>query len=136
MNVEIFINCDGDIIEPEIQISGSWSSLSKFGAFLEQLNSTSSVNLPVFKNEFYPQAIKRLAVNFETSGNGLLTVGIDGQVLNVAGNAVAIKKLACSLINFFDEDTEVEEHFQLDYYEGNDLLNETSCTLIFLCDRL
>ena len=41
------------------------------------------------------------------------------QTLNVAGNTVAINKLSESLANFFDEDSEIKEYFQLDYYKGS-----------------
>jgi hypothetical protein len=135
MNTNIFINFDGDISEPEIQISGTWYSLSEFGCYLNQLDSSQNITLPVSQNEFYPEVIKHLNVCLEKDGNGLLTVTMHDQTLNVAGNTVAINKLAESLTNFFDEDSEIQEHFQLDYYEGNDVLNETSCTLIFICDR-
>ena len=40
---------------------------------------------------------------------GLLTVTMHDQTLNVAGNTVAINKLAESLTNFFDEDSEIQD---------------------------
>lgn len=135
MNANIFINYEGDISKPEIQISGSWSSLSEFGCSLNQLDSSQNINLNVSQNKFYPEVISSLNICLEKDGNGLLTVTMHDQTLNVAGNTVAINKLAESLTNFFDEDSEIQEHFQLDYYEGNHVLNETNCILIFMCDR-
>ena len=134
MNANIFIHFDGDVSKPEIQISGSWSALSEFGYFLNQLNCSQSINLKILQNEFYSRSIKYLDICFENNGNGLLTVTLHDQTLNIAGNYVAINKLADSLIDFFDEDSEIQDHFHLDFYEGNNILNETDCTLIFICD--
>lgn len=64
------------------------------------------------------------------------TVRFDDVIpINIDDTKASLNKLADSLINFFDDDSNVGEHFQLDYYEGNEVLNETNCHLIFICDR-
>jgi hypothetical protein len=43
--------------------------------------------------------------------------------------------LADSLINVSDDEAEIRDHFHLHYYEGSNVLNETNCSLIFICDH-
>jgi hypothetical protein len=135
MMPQIYIACDGDWNEPEIQISGSVEALIDVGEILNKAEEYVKYDIPVQNNEYYPANIKALIVEPSESGGGRLNVTIDESGFSLVGTTVALNKLGDSLINFFDVDTSIGEHFQLDYYEGNEVLNKTKCHLIFMCDR-
>src|SRR5690606_41937233 len=88
--------------------------------------------LPIADSEFFPVAIGQLIMDPGNFGGARLSVDLTKDRLRFAGDRVAMNKLGDSLINFFNEEAEVGDHFQLDYFEGNDILNETPCTLIFI----
>lgn len=105
------------------------------GVFLNSVTDPTTLEVPALENEFYPVSVKTIIIEPVQSEDDRLTVTIDECNLNLTGTKVALNKLGDSLTNFFDDNSSIEEHFQLDYYEGNEVLNETSCHLIFICDR-
>lgn len=135
MMAQIYVTCDGDWDEPEVQISGSAEALASFGMLLNGVTDLITLEISSLKNEFYPVSVNALIVEPGQSGHDRLTVTIDETSFKLIGTVCAFNKLGDSLVNFFDDNTIVGEHFQLDYYEGNDVLNETNCHLIFICDR-
>lgn len=132
---QIYITCDGDRENPEVQISGSSTALVSFGSLLNSIAIPIHLDIPDLKNEFYPVSVNILNIEPEETGNNRLTVTFDKTNFKLRGTSNAFEKLGDSLINFFDEYSNIGKHFQLDYYEGNEVLNETNCHLIFLCDR-
>lgn len=135
MMAQIHVACDGDWGEPEVQTSGSAKALADFGVFLNSVTEPTTLEVPVLESEFYPVSVQTIIIEPVPSGGDRLTVTIDELNFNLTGTKVALNKLGDSLINFFDDDSGIGEHFQLDYYEGNEVLNETNCHLIFICDR-
>ena len=135
MTDQIHITCDGDWENPEVQISGSSRALASFGVLLNGVVTPIHLKIPDLENKFYPVSVNVLNIEPEESGTDRFTVTIDQTNFKLRGTNNAFEKLGDSLINFFDESSNVGEHFQLDYYEGNEVLNETNCHLIFLCDR-
>lgn len=135
MLTEININCDGNWDKPEVQLSGSADTLTNFGRFLNQVEETQYIATHALKNEFYTVALQNLVIEPTTVGNDRLTVEINDSSLKLSGTRLAFNKLADSLINFFDDDSEIGDHFHLDYYEGNQVLNETNCHLVFIRDQ-
>ena len=132
---DIYVLCDGDWEDPEVQIYGSSKALSDFGLLLNKTKDSFTIETNNLKNDFYPVCINKISVQPVQTGNDKLAVSIDKISLNISGTKEAFQKLSQSLINFFDNDTEIGEHFHLDYYEGNEILNKTNCNLIFTCDR-
>ena len=132
---QIYVACDGDWKEPEVQISGSTKALASFGVMLNGVAGSLTLDVPVLENEYYPVSVNVLNIELDELGNDRLTITIDDTNFNLRGTNKAFNKLGYSLVNFFDDDSNVGEHFQLDYYEGNEVLNETNCHLIFICDR-
>ena len=135
MTLRINVACDGDWEEPEVLFSGSVDALVDFGLALNSATELNKYDLSLHNNEYYPASIKTLILEPSKSGNDRITVFIEEGYLRIVGSSVALNKLGDSLLNFFDDNTSVGEHFQLDYYEGNKVLNETKCLLIFMCDR-
>ena len=131
---KIYVACDGDWEEPEVQFSGSVKALSDFGKLLNKAEGHSKWTVPVKKNEYYPVNIESLSVGCLDSENDRITVAVNEDILSLEGTPVALNKLGDSLVNFFDTETLVGEYFQLDYYDGNQVLNETKCHLIFIRD--
>ena len=132
---KIYAAHDGDSEFPEIQISGAAASLIEFGVVLSNVESNLVLEIKNSGNKFFPVAINRININLFNNGNDRLTVSLDKDLLTIGGSNVAFKMLGDSLLNFFNVDVSVGEHFQLDYYEENQVLNETNCNLIFICDR-
>jgi len=135
MMTQIHVTCDGDWDEPEVQISGSAKALVSFGMLLNRVTGPITLEVPALENEFYPLSVNVLNIELEEAGDDRLTVTIDETKFDLRGNNKAFNKLGDSLVNFFDDTSIKGEHFQLDYYEGNEVLNETNCHLIFICDR-
>lgn len=135
MMAQIYIMCDGDWAEPEVQVSGSAKALANLGKLLNSIVDPVDLKVPHLENEFYPVSVNVLNIYLDDSGNDRLTVTIDEARFTMRGTTLAFNKLGDSLLNFFDDGSSVGDHFQLDYYEGNEVLNETNCHLIFICDR-
>lgn len=135
MVVQLYVACDGDWEEPEVQTSGSSKALAEFGALLNDIAEPITLVVPALESELYPVSVKKITIEPDQSRGDRITVTIDENNFALTGTKVALSKLADSLINFFDDDSSIGEHFQLDYYEGNEVLNETTSHLIFVCDR-
>ncbi|WP_419903989.1 Imm32 family immunity protein [Kiloniella sp.] len=132
---KIHVVCDGDWERPEVQISGSSMALSQLGILLSGINSHRRFSTNNSIDEIYAINIPTIILTFLDIGNDRLTVGIDQNSLRFSGTKKAFDILGDSLVNFFDDQTVVGEHFHLDYYEGNEVLNDTTCHLIFMCNR-
>ena len=129
----VYIACDGDWNEPEIQISGTKESLSNFGCYLKKVNETRVLKLKTNIEEFYPVKINKLKISLEKVGMDKIKVMVTDDCLYLEGTSLSLSLLGESLENFFDDNSNSGDHFQMDYYEGDCLLSETNCALIFLC---
>lgn len=129
----IYIACDGDWKEPEVQISGTKESLSSFGCYLKKINEVRVLNLKINIEEFYPVKINKLKISPEEVGTDKIQVVATDDCLYLEGSSLTFSLLGESLVNFFDDNASSGEHFQIDYYEGDCLLSKTNCTLIFVC---
>jgi len=133
--LKIYIVYDGQITNPEVQISGSAKALIEFGNLLSEIQVKTSLSLSISNNTFYPLNVKTLIIEPIRSDNDRLAVMVDYQVLELRGTYLALDKLAGSLTNFFDtRSTRINDHFHLNFYEENEDLNEPSCSLTFMCD--
>ncbi len=135
MMSQVYIACDGDWDEPEVQISGSVEELNAFGKLLNSIEDRLVLEVSSLENEFYPVSIGALEIKPEKREGGRLTVTIDSKKFMLQGTNEAFNKLGDSLLNYFDDNSNVGDHFQLDYYDGNEVLDKTNCHLIFICDR-
>jgi len=135
MIADVSISCDGNWICPEVQFSGSAKALADLGSTLNGIKYPVEIKTKISKNKFYPFAIQNLLVHPTSWGNDRLSINIDESNFKFEGTLVAINKIADSLINFFDKESEIGDHFHIDYYDGNQTLNETSCHLVFICDQ-
>ena len=116
MTAEIYVACDGDWDAPEVQISGSSKALADFGLLLNEARESISYTISDFDAGFYSVKIKTVNIELAQLENDRLTVKIDKSSFKLAGTRFAFNKLGDSLINFFDEQRNIGEHFQLDYY--------------------
>lgn len=137
----MYILWDGSYSEPEIEISDSWSEMRQLGQFLINLNKDSILYGVHKKSKFYPKNLKIIKIILERNETynqeqlNLLKVFLDKDSLVFEGNKLAFRKLGQSLLNFFNEDSKNQEHFHLDYTEGDMLLAPTNCYLIFMCAK-
>lgn len=109
--------------------------LTAFGEFLNHIEQPISLDVPHMEDKYYPVSIRKLNMRVLDAGNHCLTVTVKEEEIDLQGTAQAFGKLGESLVNVFGGFASVGEHFHLDYYEGNQILNETRCHLIFICDR-
>ena len=133
MNVNINVYCDGNWDNPEVQISGSWEELVQLGSVINRINESIILDLPDIASEIYPVCLKRLFLDLDEEHNSRITVSIDEKQLTLTGTKEALSIIGESLTNYFDSDTKYGERIRFDYYEGNEVLNETNCVLLFVC---
>lgn len=126
---------DGDNKMPEFEISGTADMLYNLGKRLMVITEDLFEEGGSKECPYYPHTLRGLSFSLRNSGNDLLDVVLDNETLKFTGNKLALDKLGNSLINFFNEDTKVKDHFHLDYYEGNMILNPTNYSLIFMCNN-
>lgn len=129
----IRILCDGDRERPQVEVSGSWQALAALGALLKGASAPVTLALEEYSNAFYPVSVRALHIEPQGQSGGRLTVSVDESGMVLKGDAEAFDKLGQSLENCFDRHSRPGHHFHLDYYEGNDLLNQANCSLIFMC---
>lgn len=134
MNISIV--CDGDWLQPEVQISGDLLNLLDFGKYLNKLDSSKILKTLECNCDYYPVHINELQLNFDELCNSRLTVDVSEHKLILTGTKIGYNKLGDSLFNFFDEESRPGDHFQLDYFEGNLNLNKTTCSLIFILEEI
>lgn len=136
MRGAIYVSHDGDATSPEVQISGSGSALVMLATAFEGTKRNVSLQLSHRPNKYYPISLEELIVACDDSRpDGLVQVDLAGSGISFTGEKSALRKISDSLRNVFSARSGVGEHFQLDYYPGNQTLAETSITLIFACDE-
>jgi hypothetical protein len=121
---------DGDENRPEVAVSGKGRDLLCLGALPATIETAVTLPLEARVSKSYPVCLARLTI--EPSGDERrLEVAVVADTLRIGGGAKALAALAQSLLNVFEDEVEDGSHFHLDYYEGNELLEPTPCTLIF-----
>lgn len=136
MRGDISVSHDGDADRPEVQISGSGSALALLAAAFDGTQSNASLQLSRRQSKYYPASLEQLIVACDDSrSDELVQVNLTESGLIFIGAKAALLKISDSLRNVFSAKSEVGDHFQLDYYPGNQVLDETSITLIFTCDE-
>ena len=128
----ICILFDGDNA-PEIEISGFNNILRQFGEFLKSVESCKNIfYLNSKPTQFYSKSINKLEIIVTDIPR--MSIDINESQLILRSDKKTYAKLGKSLINVFVDD-EIEQNFQLDYFEGNELLNETDAILIFATSK-
>jgi multidrug efflux pump subunit AcrB len=130
----IHINTDADSKRPEIRISGSPAALADLGMLLKSIDRSVEIAVAPIAVEHYAVGLTQLAVLVDEAGSSRLTITTDDATLRLKGSRTGLAKLGESLTNFFDADTRSGEHFHLDPYEGNPLLEEASCALVVISE--
>lgn len=130
----ISVSHDGDGARPEVQVSGTGAALVQLASMFDGTRSSVSIKLSHQKEEHYPVSLEKLVIDRDQSrSNGLVKVELSRSQLLFSGSEIALMKICRSLENFFGEECKAGDHFQLDYYPGNQVLDETPITLIFAC---
>jgi hypothetical protein len=130
----MYLLCDGDWNNPEIEISDSSENLVKLGKILNELEESLEIKADNKESVFYSDCLSSLVLNLMLKGDDLLGVRIADHNLIFSGTLKAFQNIGQSLINFFEGTVKEGEHFHLDYYEGNMVLAQTNCHLIFMCN--
>jgi hypothetical protein len=132
MKMSININSDGDLVSPEIEIAGRNSDFIGLANTLMSLACQLKIESSLNASNFYHHPIRALLFVVDGSEDGMLAVLMVDDTLSISGSHKALAKLAQSLINFFSVEPEDGAHFHLSYVEGDPLLRETKCHLIFV----
>jgi len=128
---EIFIN--GNAEETQVEISGTILSLTTLGDILTQTTTTTTLNLQTCSDKFYPRNFESLQIIYQEDQTNRVSVQIKGNKFIIKGNGIALRILGDSLNNIFDKESKKYDHFHIDYYDGNEVLNPTNISLIFMC---
>lgn len=134
MQMPILALCDGDWSAPEIQISGKPGDLARLGRLLLQIQSSFEITTADAQDEYYPVQINFISFDLLDELCDLLSVNATAERLIFSGSKQAFAKLGESIVNSFDDLTPPDHHFHLNYFEGNGILNETACELIFVSE--
>jgi len=130
------ISSNSDVSNPEVEVSGKATEFLALG--YELLRGKSDVNLESkgVLDQFYPVGLKALKCTVETASEnpGQLRLKVNNLSLLIVGDAKALRNLGQSLINTFTGAT-ADEHMHLEYYEGNQLVAPSECSVIFMCCR-
>lgn len=130
----MYVLSDGDTKNPEVEVSGKSEELYQLGIKLSGVTNNCVIESCETVNEFYPVSLKGIKIMLEKSeiSGDLLDVQVKEQFLSIRGGLKAFNKLGDSLINYFNpKNNPADDHFQLDYFEGNDILAPTTICLIF-----
>jgi hypothetical protein len=130
----MYLLCDGDWDNPEIEISDSSENLVKLGKILNEFEESFEIKANDKKSEFYSDCLNNLVLDLMLNGDDLLRVRIANHNLIFSGTLKAFQNISQSIINFFEGEVKEGDHFHLDYYEGNMVLAQTNCHLIFMCN--
>ena len=117
----------------EISITGNKEAYIQISDEIKQLTSSTIFLFTEKESEFYKNKIDTLNCIIKESTNGLLDLSLEKNSLNISGDKVAFIKLSEILLSFSEfENTsyDINSHFHLDYFEGNEILSETSISLI------
>lgn len=126
---------DGDRGRPEIEVRGNASELVEFGQQLVAGVRELTVSGQEGGTEFYPEPLTQLrCVEDEAVPKpSLIDISLDGNALLISGGAVGLRKLGQSCVNVFTK-AAAGEHMHLEYFEGNQLMAETPCSVIFVAE--
>ena len=127
----IFIN--GNLEDSEIEILGKVTALNALGNILNKVNTVTLFKLQTCSNKFYPKKFEFLQLIYHDDKTNRISIKIEGNRLILKGNSIAFNILGDSLNNFFDDESQKNDHFHIDYYDGNDVLNPTNISLVFIC---
>ncbi|GJL64144.1 MAG: hypothetical protein NPIRA04_27980 [Nitrospirales bacterium] len=127
---------DGDKHGAEIDISGTVREFREMSQALLTLKDRLIIEGEQEQDLFYKNVLNGIEFDLrvqKTSQKQLITIEIVRNVVCFFGPIECFEKLGQSLLNFFNEDMLPGQHFHLDYYEGNELLEPTKHELIFTC---
>ena len=127
----IFIN--GNLEDSEIEILGKVTALNALGNILNKVNTVTSFKLQTYSNKFYPKKFEFLQLIYHDDKTNRISIKIEGNKLILKGNSIAFNILGDSLNNFFNDESQKNDHFHIDYYNGNCVLNSTNISLVFMC---
>jgi hypothetical protein len=133
----MYILCDGNWDKPEIEISDSSQGLIKLGELFLKISKNFNLHAEQKQSDFYSENLEGFSVRLSESENiekhDLLKIYIDNKTLVLEGSKLVFHELGMSLLNYFYENSCINEHFHLDYFEENHLIAPTNCSIIFLC---
>ena len=130
------ISFDGDIEQPEIQIAALPKEFLSLGKHLLEFQENELIIFSkggAYKN--YQLEIKQMVFNLKEKSDGLIQISLNRSntlKLVIKSDKEGFIKLGDSLLNYFSGDVAKNDHFHIDYYEGNHLLSPTNISIIFL----
>lgn len=127
---------DGDEVNPEIEISGTAKELESLGNHLTNGITDIFIESQDSPNRHYPVLLEGIRCRLDESlpELSLLTVRLKNGILEISGGLEGLKNLGQSCINIFS-DAKNGDHIHFDYFEGNQILAKTNCSLIFYCSE-
>ena len=120
---------DGDLINPEIEFSASSKELIYLGHQLRVLTHGLELAGENSESKYYPEYLKSITFQILDKPMDMVAIHIQDKKLFVVSSQNTINDLGHSLLNVFDESSQTNTHFHLDYFD-NDI---QKASLIILC---
>lgn len=126
---------DGDLSAPEIQMCMTHAGLNDLGKRLVSFHDKVVILGDGTVDEFYPEALKGITCELvdDADFESTVSLSIEEGMFFCRSGRVGLGKLGQSLLNYFAESVGEGDHLHIDYYEGNQLIAPTQCSLIIQC---
>lgn len=129
----MYLLFDGDLVNPEIELSAPAEALVDLGNQLKELTHDLEIVMEKGESKYYSEtlegAVFRIVEINSSSVVNLITMRIENRKLYITGSQEEINNLGISILNTFDKNSQTNEHLHLDYFDGS----IQKASLIVLC---
>jgi|GEM_PF-1023425 len=131
----IWVRCDGNWEEPEVDISGNPSALRDFGRFLKNLSGSCELETSDKQCPFYPVTLKVIRLELLERNSDRIVLTADETGLNLSGPKKAFSLLGKNLETAFPPDAKSGDHYHFDHFVDDMIfLAEAPYHLIVCCE--
>lgn len=123
---------DGDVQDPEVEISGSSEEMSNLARQICDFEEHLLINTKTKKDKFYSSVVSEVYFHKVDDDNVMLSVKIVGKRLEFSGGLKYFNSLGESIEELSSPPLEHHYHFQIDQHDGTIISENSTCTLIFM----
>ena len=124
---------NGNDDAPEFEISATGPDLADLGQRLQNIKNDIFIRGSDKTCSIYSCTLKGLIFELKEDVVDEVDVKLEHNALKFVGNEQALKDLGQSLLIYFEDDPNDQDHFHLDYFEGNMILKPTNFSIVFMC---
>lgn len=132
----MYLLFDGDLANPEIELSAPAEVIVSLGKQLKELNYDLEITTDKARSDYYSESLESIIFKIfnisSSNNNSLFAMKIKKRKLYITGSQEKINDLGISILNMFSETSQTNKHLHLDYFEGS----IQKASLIILCRDL